>query len=65
MLNPYDVFFVKTDGTYLWIGDADSIQGSWRLIEARRSKPEDKFMISDRNSGRTIEVEAGRVRGQT
>ena len=62
MLNPYDVFFIKTNGVYLWIGDADSVRGSWQLIESKKSKPEDKFMIYDRNSGKTVEVKAGEFR---
>ena len=62
MLNPYDIFLMKTNGTYLWIGDADSVQNSRKLIESRNGKPEEKFMIYDRNSGETIEVLAGQFR---
>lgn len=59
MLNAYDVFAVKKNGTYLWIGDAESMQTSWRLIETRKAHPDDKFMIYDRTTGNTVEVSAG------
>jgi len=61
MLNPYDVFLIKNDGLYLWIGDADSLQSAWKLIEAKKSSPEDKFKVYDRNSSETIEVRAGQL----
>lgn len=62
MLNPYDIFVVKKNGTYLWIGDAESMQSSWRIIEARKPLPEDKFMIYDRTTGGTVEVMASQFR---
>jgi len=65
MLNPYDVFSVKNNGTYLWIGDADSMQNSWKLIESRKPRPNDKFMIYDRTTGSTVEVSASQVRHAT
>ncbi len=59
MVSPYDVFLVKSNGTHLWIGCADTMQGSWRLIERQKFQAEDKFMIYDRDTGKTTEVVAG------
>jgi len=62
MLNPYDVFAAKKNGTYLWIGDAASMDGLWKLIETRKPEPEDKFMIYNRTTGNVSEVTAGQFR---
>jgi len=62
LINPYDVFVVKGNGTYLWIGDGDSMTSLWTLVESCKPQPEDKFMIYDRTTGNITEIEAGHFR---
>ena len=55
-MEPFDVFQVKPDGSFVWIGSADSLQAAHEMIRASRAVSSDAFLIHDFRCNSTFTV---------
>jgi hypothetical protein len=54
-----DVFHVRPDGSFVWIGSADSFLTALKVIKTRKVEPSDAFLIHDsqRNDSWTVRAD--------
>lgn len=53
-----DVFRLRPDGSFIWIGSADSILMAHKVIKALNIEPSDAFLIHDAQLNNTLTVRA-------
>ena len=53
-----DVFRVRPDGSFVWIGSADSMPTAHKVIKALKIDPSDAFLIHDSRQNNTLTVRA-------
>lgn len=53
-----DVFRLKPDGSFVWIGSADSPQAAHEIIKGSKVDPSDAFLIPDSQRNNTLKVRA-------
>jgi len=51
-----DVFRVNPDGSFVWIGSADSVQTAHEMIKASKVDPSYGFLIHDSQRNNTLTV---------
>jgi hypothetical protein len=58
-MDPLDVFRVNPDGSFVWIGSADSLPVAHEMIKASKVDPSDEFLVYDsqRHNTYTVRVE--------
>ena len=56
-----DVFRVRPDGSFVWIGSADSLPTAYKVIKALRVEPSDAFLIHDSQRNDTLTVPADKL----
>jgi hypothetical protein len=52
-----DVFRVNPNGSFVWIGSADSLQTAHEMIKASKVDPSDAFLIHDSQRNNTFTVQ--------
>ena len=53
-----DVFRVRPDGSFVWIGRAESLPTAHEMIKALKVEPSDAFQIHDSQRNDTLTVRA-------
>jgi hypothetical protein len=58
-MDPLKVFRVNPDGSFVWIGSADSLPVAHKMIKASKGDPSDEFLVYDsqRHNTYTLRVE--------
>ncbi len=56
-----DVFRVRPDGSFVWIGSADSLPTAHKVIKALKIDPSDAFLIHDSQRNETFTVRADKL----
>ena len=57
-MDALDVFRVEPDGSFLWIGSADSLPTALKVIKTLKVEPSDTFLIHDLQRNNTLTVRA-------
>jgi hypothetical protein len=60
-MDALDVFRVRPDGSFIWIGSADSLPTALKAIKALKGDPSDAFLIHDSRRNDTMTVRAGKL----
>ena len=55
-MDKLDVFRVKTDGSLLWIGSADSVGAARGMLKPFADNPAETFLIHDHHENLTIRL---------
>jgi hypothetical protein len=55
-MKPFDVFHVKPDGSFVWVGSADSLQAAHEMIRASHVVSSDAFLIHDFRCNSTVTI---------
>ena len=53
-----DVFHVRPDGSFVWIGSADSLPTALKVIKRLKVEPSDAFLIHDSQRNDIVTVRA-------
>ena len=58
-MDALDVFRVRPDGSFIWIGSANSLPTAFKVIKALKAETSDAFLIHDwkRNDAMTVRVD--------
>ena len=57
-MDALDVFRVRPDGSFVWIGSADSLPRAIKVIKTLKVEPSDTFLIHDLQRNNTLTVRA-------
>jgi hypothetical protein len=57
-MDPLDVFRVRSDGSFVWIGSADSLSRTHTQINSHKLKASDAFLIVDSQAHSRLTVRA-------
>ena len=57
-MDALDVFHVRPDGSFAWIGSADSLPAAFKVIETLKIESSDAFLILDWRRSETFTVHA-------
>ena len=60
-MDALDVFRVRPDGSFIWIGSANSLPTALKVIKALRVEPSDAFLIHDSKRNDTLTVRADKL----
>lgn len=60
-MDALDVFRLRPDGSFVWIGSADSMPTALKVIKALKVEPSDAFLIHDWKRNDTMTVRAGKL----
>jgi hypothetical protein len=60
-MDALDVFRLRPDGSFIWIGSADSLPTALKVIKALRVEPSDAFLIRDWKRNDTLTVRADKL----
>jgi hypothetical protein len=56
-----DVFRVSSDGSFVWIGSADSLSTAYTVIKAHKIDASDAFLIQNSQRNDTLTVRADKL----
>ena len=56
-----DVFRVRPDGSFVWIGSADSLPTALKVIKTLKGEPSDSFLIHDSQRNDILTVRADKL----
>jgi uncharacterized protein (DUF2461 family) len=57
-MDALDVFRVRPDGSFVWIGRAESLPTAHEMIKALKVDPSDFFLIHDSQRNNTLTLRA-------
>jgi hypothetical protein len=60
-MDTLDVLRVRPDGSFVWIGSADSMQTALKVIKTLKVEPSDAFLIHDSQRNDTLTVRADKL----
>ena len=60
-MDALDVFRLRPDGSFMWIGSADSLPTALKVIKELKGDPSDAFLIHDWKRNDTITVRADKL----
>ena len=60
-MDALDVFRVKPDGSFVWIGSADSMHKALTVIRTLKREPSDAFLIHDWQENETLAVRTDKL----
>ena len=60
-MDALDVFRLRPDGSFIWIGSADSLPTALKVIKALKGDPSDAFLIHDWKRNDTITVRVDKL----
>ncbi len=60
-MDALDVFRVRPDGSFVWIGSANSLPTAFKVITEQKVEPSDAFLIHDLQRNDTLTVRADQL----
>jgi hypothetical protein len=60
-MDTLDVLRVRPDGSFVWIGSADSMQTALKVIKTLKVEPSAAFLIHDSQRNDTLTVRADKL----
>jgi len=57
-MDALDIFRIRPDGSFVWIGSADSLPTAFKVINTFKVEPSDAFLIHDSQRNDTLTVRA-------
>ena len=60
-MDALDVFRVRPDGSFIWIGSANSLPTAFKVIKSLKVETSDAFLIHDWKRNDTMTVQADKL----